>query len=553
MIQTPEKVNIATYLPEMAASHPHKKAVVFPHGRDANGTIAYTHLTFAQLEHESNCLAAGLLAYGLKPGMRTVLMVKPSLPFFSLTFALFKLGAVPVFIDPGMGLKNLKTCLSEADPQAFIGIPKAHVARLLLRWPKVKIKVTVGRGLGFGGIGLHKIREMGSQHRFAMTVPSRTETAAILFTSGSTGVPKGVIYSHGIFDAQVQMLKALYDIQPGEIDLCTFPLFALFAPALGMTAIIPDMDFTKPAHVNPEHLKTAILDFGCTNMFGSPALLNRVGRWAEGKDLSFPTLKRVISAGAPVQAPILRRFCRLLTKNAQVFTPYGATESLPVASIGSAEILAETASLTEHGKGICVGWPAPDVDLHIVKISDQPIEQLSEDLCLPKGEIGELVVTSPSVTRAYFQRPNATALAKMRNQQQTIYHRMGDVGYLDQKGRVWFCGRKAHRVSTSHGDMFTIPVEGVFNAHASIFRSALVGVGKPGDQTPVICLELEPDQTKSNAQIISDLQDLAAKFEHTKGLKHFLFHPGFPVDIRHNAKIFREKLAEWAATKVATR
>lgn len=550
MIALPRRVNIAAYLVAMAGQHPHRMAVVFPEGMDREKRVAYTHLTFAQLNRESDLLAAGLLSHGLKPGMRTVLMVKPSLAFFALTFAIFKLAAVPVFIDPGMGLKNLKTCLQEADPQAFIGVGKAHLARVLLRWPAVRIRIGVGRFVPFGGTSLAKIRAAGVHHSFTLSLPSRDHTAAILFTSGSTGIPKGVIYTHGVFDAQVQMLRNLYHIRPGENDLCTFPLFALFAPALGMTAIIPEMDFTRPAHVDPPKLITAIEDFGCTNMFGSPALLNRVSRWAEGKSIRLPSLRRVISTGAPVQAPVLRRFCRLLTGDAQVFTPYGATESLPVASIGSHEILAETAAQTDAGKGICVGKPAAEVSLEIIAIEDEAIETLAGVRLLPVGEIGEILVKSPAVTNAYFNREEATRLAKVEDGNGGIYHRMGDLGYLDDKGRVWFCGRKAHRVRTGNGVMFTLPCEGVFNAHPDVFRTALVGVGRPGNQRPVLCVELEKSSSVSTSAMEATLRAIGARFKHTQAIDTFLFHDDFPVDIRHNAKIFREKLAVWAAKKL---
>jgi len=550
VIELPERVNIAAYLPAMADRHPHRQAVVYPEGEDSEGRVAYTHLTFEQLNRESDRIAGGLLAHGFKPGMRTVLMVKPSLAFFELTFALFKMGAVPVFIDPGMGLKNLKTCLQEAEPEAFIGIAKAHIARKLLRWPRVGIRVLVGGGLPWSGLTVAKLKTAGDRHAFEMSLPDRTTTAAILFTSGSTGVPKGVIYSHGTFDAQVQMLRDLYRIEPGEIDLCTFPLFALFAPALGMTAIVPDMDFTRPAHVDPEKLRTAIEDFGCTNMFGSPALLNRVGRWAMGTQHSFPTLRRVISAGAPVQASVLERFCRLLADGVQVFTPYGATEALPVASIGSETIFAETGAQASAGKGICVGRPGNGVTVQVIAIDDGPLDRFSEELCLAEGEIGEIIVASPTVTRAYYQREAATRLAKLTDADGVLYHRMGDLGYLDDRGRIWFCGRKSHRVVTATGTLFTVPVEGVFNQHPKVFRSALVGVGPKGSQRPVLCIELEKDISVNRQTLMEDLGELASKFEHTSGIDTFLIHREFPVDIRHNAKIFREKLAVWAANQL---
>jgi acyl-CoA synthetase (AMP-forming)/AMP-acid ligase II len=371
--------------------------------------------------------------------------------------------------------------------------------------------------------------------------------AAILFTSGSTGVPKGAVYTHGIFAAQVDILRRLYGIEPGEIDLQTFPLFGLFAPALGMTTIVPDMDATRPAEVDPRKIIEAIENFGVTNLFGSPALLNRVGRFGVEQKIKLPSLKRVLSAGAPVSAEVMERFAAMLAPGVEISTPYGATEALPVCSIGSAEVLSQTRTLTQQGAGVCVGRPVAEIQLKVIHISDDAIPVWSDDLVLPRGEIGELVVKGPMVTREYYHRPESTALAKIADSD-ALYHRMGDVGYLDEVGRVWFCGRKSHRVVTPQGTLFTIPCEAVFNTHPKVYRTALVGVGP----RPILCIELEKSADQSDREgLRKELLALAASQPHTVNITTFLFHPSFPVDIRHNAKIFREKLAVWAARKLA--
>ena len=539
--------NIAASLPEMAHRRPLAPAVYFPQGKDRRGRVAYTHYTFAQLDGESNRIAHGLEAVGIRRGTRTVLMVPPSLDFFALTFALFKVGAVPVLVDPGMGMKNLKACLAEAEPEAFIGIAKAHVARLALGWGKdsLRILLTVGRRLGWGGKSLTDFDAYPADYVMAATAPE--ETAAILFTSGSTGVPKGAIYSHGNFLAQVEMLRSLYGIEPGEIDLPTFPLFALFAPALGMTSVIPDMDFTRPGSVDPRKIITAIESFGVTGMFGSPALINRVGRYGQAQGTRLPSLRRVISAGAPVPAQVLERFANLLDGDARIFTPYGATEALPVCSIDHREILDQTRALTDQGRGVCVGQPVPGITVEVIAIDDAPIATWDERLKVAEGVIGEIVVKGPQVTTTYVNRPESTSLAKMADPDGGFYHRMGDLGYRDAAGRLWFCGRKAHRVVTSEATLFTIPCEAVFNTHPQVFRSALVGIGEPGRQRPVICIELEKGTAKSeHPRIRRELLELGARHTLTAGILELLFHPAFPVDIRHNAKIFREKLAIWA-------
>jgi acyl-CoA synthetase (AMP-forming)/AMP-acid ligase II len=548
-------VNVALHLPAAARSRPNALAVVCPAGR-FRSRQAYTHFTCRQLDEESDRIARGLHATGVRRGMRTVLMVPPSLEFFALTFALFKLGAVLVLIDPGMGVRHLGRCLGEAEPEAFIGVRKAHVARRFLRWaPSAKITVGVGSRLFCRHslretvlLGESEIRNLTSEIPVDVTAD---ETAAILFTSGSTGIAKGALYTHGIFAAQVDALRNLYDIRPGEIDLATFPLFALFAPALGMTAVVPDMDPTRPAKVHPPNIIRVIRDWGVTNMFGSPALLNAIGRWGVEHDVRLPSLRRVISAGAPVPGAVIGRMTKLLDPDAEVFTPYGATECLPVASIGGREILGETRLKTDAGAGVCVGRPVLGVHMAIIPISDDPIAAWDEALRLQPNQIGEITVTGPFVTKAYHARPEATRLAKIVDKSGTVWHRMGDVGYLDECGRLWFCGRKSHRVTTPAGTLYTIPVEAVFNTHPAVYRTALVGVGPSGKQTPVLYVELESSARGADREkLTGDLLDIGAKHEHTRPIRHVLYHKSFPVDVRHNAKIFREKLAKWAAKRL---
>lgn len=533
-------VNIAAHLPRMAQLQPDSTAIIFPKGNQS--------LTFQELDRLSDRICHGLITRGISQGTRTVLMVPPSPEFFALTFALFKAGAVPVLVDPGLGIKNLKKCLSEAQPSAFIGIPKAQIARLLFGWAKQSLTtiITVGSRLFWGGITLDSIIKNAPDQPFTMAATQSDDLAAILFTSGSTGPPKGAVYSHANFTAQVEALKTVYNIQPGEIDLPTFPLFALFAPALGMTAVIPEMDFTHPGSVDPENIIGAITTHNVTTMFGSPALINRVSRYGAEHGIKLPTLKRVISAGAPVPAVVMERFSQMLAEDVEIFTPYGATESLPVCSIGSAEILGETSKITEQGGGVCIGRPVASIRAEIIRITDEPITTWDESLKVADGEVGEIVVQGPQVTRGYFRHPEADRLSKISDPSGGFFHRMGDLGRRDDQGRLWFCGRKTHRVETSNGPLFTIPIEAIFNTHPAVFRSALVGIGTKGTQQPVICIEREKGVSISQEQLRSELLALAAEYPHTKGISRILFHPAFPVDIRHNAKIFREKLAVWA-------
>ncbi|MFH2202818.1 MAG: fatty acid CoA ligase family protein [Elusimicrobiota bacterium] len=531
----------------MAKRQPDTLAIAWP---VAGG--GHASWTYSELNRESNRAARGLEGCGIRQGMRTVLMVKPGPEFFALTFALFKIGAVPVLVDPGLGRKNLKRCLAEAEPEAFIGIPKAHAARILFGWARRSLRrlVTVGGPRLWGGADYEALK---SPDASAFQNATRTgDAAAILFTSGGTGAPKGAVYTHGNFAAQVDILREIYGIEPGEVDLPTFPLFALFAPALGMSAVIPDMDFTRPAAVDPAKIVAAIRKFNVTQMFGSPALIRRVGAYLDDEDIQLTTVRRVISAGAPVPAATLARFTRHLPKDAEVHTPYGATEALPVATIGSREILAGTCAATAKGAGVCVGRPVGGVRVRIIRITDRSIPVWSDDWEAPPGEIGEIVVAGPVVTGSYHNRARANRRSKIPAPERGgFYHRMGDLGYFDHDGRLWFCGRKSHRVPAPDRLYYTIPCEGVFNEHPQVYRTALVGVRRGRIYEPVLCVEREHSGEEVRLGTLRDeLLALGAAHEHTRDIKKILFHDAFPVDIRHNAKIFREQLAVWAEDKL---
>ena len=531
--------HLASFLKERAQSEPFAKAVIFPEGKDSSGRTAYTHLTNSQLYEYTETLVRQLCAIGIHKGQRICLLVTPSLDFFPLTFALFKIGAIPVFIDPAIGRKYMKACLREADPTGFIGSPKAQVARFILGWGHKRFShiITVGGRFGFGGKHLKDLLASPTREFSLPEEPQLQDGAAILFTSGSTGTPKGAHYTHGNFIGQIEALKNTFHIRPGEKDLCTFPLFALFAPALGMTAVIPKMDFTKPGSVDPDNILGPIRDFGITNLFGSPALLRRLIPKIQGEGLKLPSLNRIVSAGAPVPYQTLQALLPALRKDADIFTPYGATESLPVACMNARAILAETAALTKEGGGICVGHPVDHLAAKIIKITDTPIATLADCTELPNGDIGEIIVSGPQVTTSYFNNKKANTQGKIIDGN-TTWHRMGDAGYRDNEGRLWFCGRKNHRVTSSNGDIYTIPTESIFNEHNSVDRTALVGAGEKGKETPVLWVETK----NPTEELRQSLLTLSRNNPKTKPVEKIMFHQGFPVDIRHNAKIYREQL-----------
>jgi acyl-CoA synthetase (AMP-forming)/AMP-acid ligase II len=576
----PESANIARHLPLMAARQPSHPAVKIPRGHTADGAIDYLALTFAELDGEVNAWAAKLTKAGVRPGDRVLVMVRQGLPLIAAAFALFQLGAVPVIIDPGMGRKSFLACVTRSRPRVLLGIPLAQVMSHIFRpaFASVQIRVWVSGSAtaqlasGFQlstllpGDGPDKHRAGSSQQRrnFQPVASAASDLAAILFTSGSTGAPKGVCYEHGMFEAQVRLIRDAYAIAPGEVDLPMLPIFALFNPALGMTTIVPEIDPSRPATVDPEKIVRAIQQEKVTNSFGSPTLWRIISRYCLANQITLPSVKRVLMAGAPVPPGLFADLEKILP-NGTAHSPYGASESLPIASISAREVRAETAAKTAAGAGTCVGRPVAEVEIKIIALSDSPIAHLAEARELSVGEIGEIIVRGPVVTKTYDQLPEATALAKISDPQLStfnsqpggkaaVWHRMGDVGYLDAQGRLWFCGRKAERVQSTDGPLFTEQVEPIFNAHPGVARCALIGTGPEGRRPAIV---VEPVSRAVVAtpslrrKLVRELRALGAAHPHTDRIRLTYLHPHLPVDVRHNAKIHRLALARWAAGRTA--
>lgn len=552
--------NIAARLRQMAARFPAELAMARPLGRYQPGVQReYATMTFADLELQTSSIAAGLQQMGVQPGKRIVMLVRFGVDFISLVFALLKAGAVVVLIDPGMGRGNLVRCLEATNPDGFVAIPAAQMIRMALRhrFPNARLNVTVGPRMGF--LPKPTLQQLAGTPSALYEPPPITldSPAAIIFTTGSTGPPKGVLYTHRTFNSQVDQLREHYAIVPGGKDLSGFPLFGLFNAVMGTTTIIPDMDPTRPADVDPPRLLDAIDQWQINQAFGSPALWTTVGRFTQQTGRRVPSLKRIFSAGAPVAPEVLERMRRAMPEDGCMYTPYGATEALPVASIESREILEETAALCRQGAGTCVGRNFSGIQWRVIAIEDGPLASLDQTRPLAPGQIGELMVQGDVVTREYVTRTDQNALHKVYDGA-AVWHRMGDVGYLDEQGRFWCCGRKSQRVRSGGRELYTEPCEAIFNNHPHVHRSALVGVGAVGEQTPVLIAEPWPEHRPADSmnaeQLIAQLRGLGRGHEATRQIDRILIYPKrLPTDIRHNSKIFREQLAPWAAGQLLQR
>lgn len=529
---------LGTRFDNIAAQVPDKAAFIFRRGSKW-GTLSYQ-----QLFERSSRLARGLQVLGIKPGTRAALMLPPGIDFFALAIALAKTGIVPILVDPAVGLRVVTRCFEESQPEIFFGSTVTNLIRAFFGWGRDTLKLNITTG--------HLSRMTAEQTMDSILTPFDPPNllpdspAAIIYTSGSTGFPKGAIYTHANFAAQIEMLTRTFHISPDEIDLPAFPLFALIDCLVGVTAIIPDITFPPPAKVDPARLIDAILKFNIGNMFASPIVLDRLAQYGLDHNAQLNSLERVITAGAPVPVQVLEKFIKLLPEKAKLFGIYGSTETLPVSVIDSREILTETRYRSEHGAGVCIGRPVEGSIVRIIEINDSPVPEWSDSFELPMNKVGEITVKGSAVTASYIGGSGADQQAKIRDGGE-IVHRMGDLGFYDEQGRLWYCGRKSQRVETSYGTLFTEQIEGIFNVHPLVYRTALVGL----DNEPVLWIEpMEPLQNSDKERITRELFDLGAKHPQAARVKTFLFLSRFPTDVRHNSKIIREKLAQLARKRL---
>ena len=511
---------------------------------EMSGSDPEKSITFAQLALDVKRVGAGLVAEGVGKGDRVSLLIPPGIDLTACLYACWRIGAVPVIADAGLGAKGMTHALRSAAPEYVIGIDKALAAARLLRWPGKPISVDElsparQRALGVS-TSLSEIRRQGDPARLP-DPPAATDPAVIVFTSGATGPAKGVVYRHGQAQAQRDVLRELYQITPNDRLVAAFAPFALYGAALGIPSVVPDMEVTAPGTLSAAALAGAVAAIDATMVFASPAALVNVDKTATDVPLkprnALSKVRLLMSAGAPVPAALLRRISRLVP-NAELHTPYGMTEVLPVADIRLAEI-----DEVGEGNGVCVGFPVPGVEVAITPLDDE-------------GEPGELLTTTAEVSgeicvraahaRDHYDKLWATTAAAS---QPPGWHRSGDIGHLDQAGRLWVEGRLVHIIRTASGIVTPVAIEHAAEAVDGVVQACAVGVGPQGTQQVVVAVVT--DQPHRSAGLLAIDRADAIRRAVSVDIAAVLEVPSLPVDKRHNSKIDRTRVAEWAERVLA--
>jgi olefin beta-lactone synthetase len=497
---------------------------------------------FAGFAELVDTTARGLVDVGVRPGERVALMVPPGIDLAVTLFACWQAGAVIVLIDSGLGPRGMSAAIRAANPDHLIGIPKALTAARLLRWPGRPIstvELDTARRQVLGAVAdVPTLRRSPGE---LPPPPSIDDVAAVVFTSGSTGPSKGVVYTHRQLEAQRDALTDLYGITHDDRLVAAFAPFALYGPAIGITSVVPDMDVAAPGTLTAVALADAVVAVEATMVFASPAALANVVRTSADLTTThrraLGQVRLVLSAGAPVRPSLLRDASELFP-NAVVRTPYGMTECLPVADIDLVAVESATG-----GDGVCVGPPLPGVDVRV-----RPLDRLGR----PDGELTDAAdVVGEVVVRAAHARAGYDRLwhTQFRASQPPGWHATGDVGHLDGSGRLWIGGRLAHVIATAAGPVAPVRPELAIESIDEIARAAVVGVGPVGSQQVVAVVERSTPSRRSRLADVA-LTDLVRQAVGVDVVAVFEV-PELPVDRRHNSKIDRTRVAAWAGGALA--
>ena len=521
----------------------------------------YQSLTFLRCQELGEQYARGMQASSIKQGDLAVILMKPSLELVPVFLALWHVGAIPLVVDPGASKEQKLKSIEDIRPNVLVGIPLVHALRILHRkaFRSITRSVTIGGFSPVGGPTLKSFLRLPKDKPFSSAPTLANDTMAIVFTTGSTGAPKGVVYTHANGAAIIQIMQESLGIGPQQICLACHPAFAIYFVGSGATVITPDMDPRYPRDASPACLLDIIRDQRPTVAFMQiPVVTNLVKHCAERGE-KIPHLRKILTTGASVPIELVEGVQRVMAEpDGDLHVMYGATEALCISYATGRELLAK-ASQMRDGEGTYLGRPAPGITVKVIGISSQPIERWSASLVLAPRQIGEICVFGPVVTPEYYGKPEATRKAKIPDVD-GLWHRMGDAGYLDEDGGIWYCGRIADRLETAAGYFYSDLVEPIFNRHPRVNRSALVGVPVAGSslQHPVVLIEPErdgqaPDPAREQ-ELIADLKALAARHRNTRSIQDIQIYPqAFPVDVRHGAKIRRDMLTRHVIEQVPVR
>ena len=524
-------MNILSMLRDVAGRVPDRPALIAPAPDGGERRI-----TFAELRDRIDRAAAGLRRLSLQPGERVIVMIPMSIDLYVALLTVLQIGAVAVFVDPWIGVRQIAAFAAFAEPRAWIGVPRSHLLRLFsgeLR--SIPLTVTTGFRLGRlpARCALSDLEDKPGDGVIHSVEPG--SPALITFTSGSSGEPKGANRTHGFLLAQHRALAAEFPAEEGDVDMTMFPVFSLNNLAVGVTSVVPDLDFRRVDKVDAARVLRQMNHHGVTTCTASPPFFDRLTAHIAASPGERPRLRRLLTGGAPVSDAQLRAWRRALP-NTEIVVAYGSTEAEPVAHLMAEERFAAVNELRPRAPGYCAGRPVDRIRARLIRIHDGPVELGPKGWPawdVPAGEIGELVVSGEHVCRDYYRNPQAVRENKISEPDGTVWHRMGDTGSFDTQGCFWIAGR-VHSTIWRNGEPIhpQLVEQAAHGEDPRIRRVAAVGLPDAtlGERVAVVI------ETSSGEELRAEVAARLAAVGQTVDEIILTAEP-LPVDPRHNSKI----------------
>jgi len=513
-----------------------EKALIYKHKNK------YKSLSYKEFNKKATILAVHLKKQGIKPSDKVVVMIPISLSLYIVIFALIKLGAVIVFIDPWIGIKKIKESCSIFKPKGFIGNIKANTLRILLKtFRKIPVKMMISKT---NAEFLETINKLNSKEKIKLKNPYKSNSLMFIrFTTGSTGKPKGVERTYGYTCNMVRAINDFFPIKKTDIDLTTFPLNIFYDLTMGATAVIPSVSYGRLKDFKAEDFIEQIDRCNVTTASGSPFFWKRIADECKEKNIKLKNLRFVFTGGGPTSLKLMKSMQKIFP-NAEIKLTYGSTESFPISWIDTKEITSKLEKQTMEGKGICLGKTHKDIKIKIIKPTNKKIkinkEKDWEDIILKKHEIGEIIVTGRHVIKKYYEEKNILfEKNKIVDKKQNIWHRTGDAGYLDGKNRIWLVGRKTNIFNIKNKRMGPLMFEYIFDTIPDIEKTAVT-------KNKILKLIVQPKNKKilKDENKKKDIKDKIQKIckKNDLPIEKILFINKIPLDERHNTKIDYKKL-----------
>lgn len=546
--------NVIYFLHKHAQLFPQKVALRWVTGKtlqswDGASNLVHASITYKDFVDKISVVSAGLRDLGIGKGDRVIIFVPLSLELYLAMFAVQRLGAVAVFLDSWARKDHLGVCAKVVEPKAMISFEKAfELCAAVPELANIQIKVAVGAYEKKYSSGLESLLK---NNKLADIEPvDASDTALITFTTGSSGVPKGANRTHRFLAAQHRALDKEIPYKEDDRDLPVFPIFSLNNLAGGVTTILPAIDLAVPSDNDAAIIVKQIFSAEITCCTVSPSIFVNIAQYCRKNKITLSNLRRVVTGGAVVSKYNVKDF-KIIAPAAEILVLYGSTEVEPIAHIEANEILRD-----ESGQqGVNVGWISEGLEYKFIKIWRKDIKLGAmgwQEWELEKGKAGELVVSGAHVCESYYNNPEAFNSTKIKDIGGKIWHRTGDVGFLDVRGRLWLVGRVHNTIVRLNGYIFPVHAEILLKKLDFVRQAAFLGIEDAllGEKTCAV-FSLEEGFNPGNIeQYAADIKGLFG--ENKIPVDEVRFVKDIPMDPRHHSKVEYSQLRQMLVPQAAS-